>query len=220
MGFDLMNNFRRPYFATSIADFWRRWHISLSSWFRDYVYIPLGGNRAGRCRWYANILIVFLASGLWHGADWKFVAWGGIHGLYIVMGRILQPARAKFAAVAHLDRAPALTHAAGTLFTFCLACYAWIFFRANSMTDALYVSTHLFSGWMRPAGISLDSEMVLSIFLIALLLIGQMIAANEDIFARLSRRPVWIRWAAYSALVWCIVILGVFRHKEFIYFTF
>lgn len=220
MGFDLMKNFRRPYFASSVADFWRRWHISLSSWFRDYVYIPLGGSRVGRTRWCANILIVFLASGLWHGADWKFVAWGALHGLYIVSGRILQPARNRIASLTGLNRMPMLKQAFSMLFTFCLVCYAWIFFRANSMSDALYISSHLFSGWSQGADIFSQPDFTLSISLIALLLFGQMISSHEDIFVRLSRRPILIRWAAYAALIWCIVILGVFRHKEFIYFTF
>lgn len=229
LGFDLMQNFRRPYFAASVTDFWRRWHISLSTWFRDYVYIPLGGNQCGAARWHANILIVFLVSGLWHGADWKFVAWGGCHGLYIVIGNLLRPVRQRLVALTQLDRLPRLHRLLQGAATFILVCYAWIFFRANSIGDALHISGQLFQGWGRLQnpeylqwlhGKLPPGELRLSVALILLLLAGQALAAAGDPFERLKAAPLPLRWAVYSALVWGIFIFGVFQHKEFIYFTF
>lgn len=135
MGFDLMVNFNMPYLSRSISEFWSRWHISLSTWFRDYLYIPLGGNRVSKPRWYMNLMVVFLVSGFWHGAKWTFVAWGLIHGIYLVTALLTESFRAK------LPRPPALL---SIFITFNLVSFAWIFFRANSMADSLYIVTHLF----------------------------------------------------------------------------
>lgn len=148
MGYDLTSNFAQPYFATSIAAFWRRWHISLSGWFRDYVYIPLGGNRVPKWRWYLNLMIVFVASGLWHGANWTFALWGGLHGLYYLIeiwtkgirDRVLDSGAERFC----LEAKPVLKAAIGGLVTFCLVCFAWIFFRANSVSDAFTLAGNLF----------------------------------------------------------------------------
>ena len=147
MGFTLMQNFRRPYHARSIADFWTRWHISLSSWFRDYLYIPLGGNRVAKWRWQLNLLIVFLVSGLWHGAQWTFVAWGALHGFYLLAGIWLAPLTGRLTKLTGLDRIPRLRVDLQILITFMLVCYAWIFFRADGISQALYISAHLFSGY-------------------------------------------------------------------------
>ena len=135
LGFDLMLNFRQPYFARSARDFWARWHISLSTWFRDYLYIPLGGNRVPFARNLLNLMIVFLVSGLWHGASWTFVIWGALHSVYIVVETILHHRGIEF-------KLPALVKIACT---FGLVTFAWIFFRANSFDDALYVVSHLFA---------------------------------------------------------------------------
>jgi len=133
MGFRLMENFRRPYLSTSVSEFWSRWHISLSSWFRDYLYIPLGGNRVVKWRWYYNLFIVFLVSGLWHGANWTYVIWGGLHGTYLVAALVLRPATDR------LGRAlpGLLTRAFGLLSTFTLVTLAWVFFRATTAGDAI-----------------------------------------------------------------------------------
>jgi alginate O-acetyltransferase complex protein AlgI len=149
MGFDLTPNFRRPYFATSIAEFWRRWHISLSSWFRDYVYIPLGGNRVAKWRWYANLMIVFVASGLWHGANWTFVLWGALHGLYYLVEVWTTGIRDRAAQALGLKGKPVLGTVVGGLVTFVLVCFAWVFFRANAISDAFT----LIGGMVR-AGVS------------------------------------------------------------------
>ncbi|NLF80287.1 MAG: MBOAT family protein, partial [Clostridia bacterium] len=139
MGFRLMLNFDRPYFSRSIAEFWKRWHISLSSWFRDYVYIPLGGNRVKRSRWHMNLLITFLLSGLWHGANWTFVIWGGLNGAYLVLSLLSQNLRHKLVHAFALDRLPRLHRLLQVAITFGLICLAWVFFRANSFADALYM---------------------------------------------------------------------------------
>ena len=127
MGFHLMENFHRPYFAVSVTDFWRRWHISLSTWFRDYLYIPLGGNRVGSLRCYRNVLITFVVSGIWHGANWTFVIWGAIHGLFQCVERWLCLNRRQWSGS---------RKALHIAFTFCVVAFAWIFFRANSLSDA------------------------------------------------------------------------------------
>lgn len=232
LGFRLMDNFRRPYFATSIAEFWHRWHISLSTWFRDYLYIPLGGNRAGIGRWHANIFIVFLVSGLWHGPNWTYVVWGALHGSYMVLGRLLQPVRNRAVAWLRLDKAPRFRHGIQIATTFVLVCFAWIFFRARTLSEATYVVANIFRGWNMVFDPGQLRALVLSLGLTQneLLIVVAMVAAMEIVHVvqsqgvgiriRLARRPLWFRWAAYSALLWCIIVFGVFRHKEFIYFTF
>ncbi len=127
MGFNLILNFNNPYLATGLGDFWSRWHISLSTWFRDYVYIPLGGNRHGTLATYRNLFITFLVSGIWHGANWTFAIWGMLHALGVMVTRELE--RSAF----YRDRVPALVKQAGV---FVYVCFAWIFFRATSLSDA------------------------------------------------------------------------------------
>jgi len=139
MGIDLMQNFAKPYFATSVTDFWRRWHISLSTWFRDYVYLPLGGNRVAPLRWYLNILITFTISGLWHGANWTFVVWGALNGAYLIGERALKPVGAGIARRVGGTWLRVLADPAKLLITFGLTCVAWVFFRADSLADASLV---------------------------------------------------------------------------------
>ena len=139
MGFELMVNFDRPYVSTSISEFWRRWHISLSTWFRDYLFIPLGGSRISRARTALNLLLVFLVSGFWHGANWTFLAWGALHGSALVVSTLLFGERRKAAP------ATALRRALKVFVTFHFVTLAWVFFRAETMTKALYVLSHLFT---------------------------------------------------------------------------
>jgi D-alanyl-lipoteichoic acid acyltransferase DltB (MBOAT superfamily) len=147
MGVRLMKNFDHPYFARSISEFWRRWHISLSTWFRDYVYIPLGGNRVSRPRWAFNLFLTFLISGLWHGANWTYIIWGALHGLYFVLSALTEPFWQHLSALTRLDQLPRLKASLAMLTTFSLVTFAWIFFRAASLRDALYITRHLISGW-------------------------------------------------------------------------
>lgn len=139
MGFTLMENFDRPYLSRSVGEFWRRWHISLSTWFRDYLYIPLGGNRVLVWRWYYNLFITFLVSGLWHGADWTFVVWGALHGFYMVWERVSEKGRHKMYGKMGLDKVKWLVRGTQVLVTFVLVTVAWVFFRADGMGDALAV---------------------------------------------------------------------------------
>ena len=146
-GFELTENFHQPYFATNIADFWRRWHISLTSWFTEYLYIPLGGNRKGTARRYINIFIVFLTSGLWHGAGWNFIVWGGIHALYQIAGHLTKPVREGICLRLNIDRKKPGYRAGQMAFIYAAAAFAWIFFRAPSLTDALGYIGRMFSAW-------------------------------------------------------------------------
>ena len=146
LGLELPQNFNTPYFSRSIKEFWRRWHMSLSAWLRDYVYIPLGGNRKGTARKYLNLLATFAVSGLWHGTGLTFLIWGLLHGLYQVAGAVLEPARTKAYALLHIRRSGRLASVWQCLFTFLLVHTAWVFFRAASVQDALYVLTAQFAG--------------------------------------------------------------------------
>ncbi|MEO8393181.1 MAG: MBOAT family O-acyltransferase [Chloroflexota bacterium] len=219
LGFDLMLNFRQPYFARSVRDFWARWHISLSTWFRDYLYIPLGGNRVPFARNLLNLLIVFLVSGLWHGASWTFVIWGALHGLYIVAETILHHRGITF-------KLPAVIK---ILFTFALVTFAWIFFRANSLSDAIYIITHLFvskgSGLTDPFAAGLLSQQVefaLSCGLIALLIGVDVLIERSGFDALLKTRPFTVRWAAYYAAGAAVIFSGLYGTgaQIFIYFRF
>lgn len=139
LGFELIENFNRPYLATSVPEFWQRWHISLSSWFRDYLYIPLGGNRVPKWRWLMNLWIVFLLCGLWHGANWTFFIWGALHGFYYFLTHMLTPAARWLGTNTPLSRFPMFCRAILITITYSLVCWAWVMFRADSLFQALTV---------------------------------------------------------------------------------
>jgi alginate O-acetyltransferase complex protein AlgI len=231
MGFRLMENFERPYFSRSISDFWRRWHISLSTWFRDYVYIALGGNRATKWRWYYNLLITFLLSGLWHGANWTFVAWGAVHGLYFLAAIWTKGLRENIVRWAGLERTPVLHRLLQGIITFAGVTFAWIFFRAKSISDAFYIVTHLFTGIGGPGQIKVAMKGLFDLgldryeFIVALVSIGGM-ALVEGVEEKgglrhlFSKRPLPLRWAFYYLLVFGILFFGEYQEKAFIYFQF
>jgi D-alanyl-lipoteichoic acid acyltransferase DltB (MBOAT superfamily) len=224
LGYDLMENFRRPYFSRSIAEFWRRWHISLSSWFRDYVYLPLGGNRVAPRRWQANLMIVFLVSGLWHGASWTFVAWGALHGGYLVLSVATRDIRARLADVTGLLRHPRLMAAVQIFTTFHLVLLGWVFFRARSLGDAVYVLRQMrpWQGWSLD-GITVglrEFELILGVLSIAFLLFFDALHRGGSSREILPRRPTWKRWLAFYSLLFGILVLGRFSSEEFIYFQF
>lgn len=223
MGFRLMQNFKRPYFAKSIGEFWQRWHISLSSWFRDYVYIPLGGNRVPFGRWEFNVIVTFLLSGLWHGANWTFVIWGMLHGLYYIAESAAR--RSGLAVSSRFFRAAGI---------FCLVGFAWIFFRASSLSDALCVIRRLPTGYVYMVN-NLDNYRFFGLMLarqglrpfllawlgIMVLSIVELIQRRGSIIARVRRLPPAVRWALYYALIMSIVLFGAFdRNYQFIYFQF
>lgn len=205
MGFRLMVNFRSPYFARSIAEFWQRWHISLSTWFRDYVYIPMGGNRHGRFRTYLNLLVVFLLSGLWHGADWKFVIWGAIHGCLIIVSRIAN-SDTDYSSQASWLR---------TVFTFLVVTLAWIFFRAHNVDDALVILNRLAkpSLWSLPDLPISGRETGFCMLLIVLLIL------KEHLFPDYVPAR-WSFWPSLGVATLLCYLWGVFGSNQFIYFQF
>jgi len=228
MGFKLMTNFNKPYQSRSVNEFWKRWHISLSTWFKDYLYITLGGNRVSIPRWYFNLFIVFLVSGLWHGANWTFVIWGALHGFYLVFGIITRTSREKLNKTFHVDRIPFLS----AFTTFFLVSFAWIFFRANDVQSALYISSHIFSGLpdllhnlmnhvpiYERMGIN-KKGMLLSVFLIILLESVHYLQAKTNLSDIFKQKPFYIRWAVYYCVVIAVLYLGVFENRQFIYFQF
>ncbi len=222
LGFDLVENFRQPYLSRSIREFWRRWHISLSSWFRDYLYFPLGGSRVSLPRNLFNLMIVFIASGLWHGANWTFVVWGALHGLYIGVETLWEhwQKRRVPAALSPLPQGEgqgvrALTGLLQTLLTFALVAFAWIFFRVNSLDDAGYVVAHLFdfskgvediTGPFNHALFPQQIEFALALMLIALLIAADWLDAHGGIVASMGRGPAVLRWAVYYVLALAIGI--------------
>ena len=229
MGYKTMENFNHPYFSKSIPDFWRRWHISLSAWFRDYLYIPMGGNRVPIPRWYLNLFIVMLICGFWHGANWTFLVWGGLHGMYLVLSVMTQGIRNHMTRRIGLDKMPTLRHCFRVLITFLLVSFAWIFFRANSLSDALYVVYHLPTGWESllrhglketPFLGALKLEFMIAVFSIVLLLLVHSMERQSRIVEKVSERPIWFRWPIYYGVVLSILLFGNFGSKQFIYFQF
>ncbi len=232
LGIDLMRNFRTPYASTSISEFWRRWHISLSTWFRDYVYIPLGGNRVLTWRRYYNLLITFLLSGLWHGAAWTYIIWGGLHGLFLIGAIVTEGGRGRLGRALGLHRWPRLQLAQQTLTTFLLVDLAWIFFRANNVQDAFHITGNLFTGldgfltadafslWAPLVGAG-RSDMFLAVAGIAVMEAVQWLDRRRGAMAWLAERSAWQRWALYSGLLASIIFLGSYYHTSpFIYFQF
>lgn len=218
MGIRMMENFNTPYLASSISDFWRRWHISLSTWFRDYVYIPLGGNRISPVRTWVNTLLVFGLSGLWHGASWKFVVWGALHGFYLVMEQVFSRPNPRIAQpVADYQLSGWPGKLARQLITFALVTLTWIFFRASSLADAqLVLSRIVTEGVSGPLRINLNPvEIGFCILLISLLL-------GETRILAFTRRVDhnWHFWLAFPLLVGLCFALGVFTNNQFIYFQF
>ncbi|MFL5540226.1 MAG: MBOAT family O-acyltransferase [Longimicrobiaceae bacterium] len=215
LGIDLLRNFRRPYFAAGFSDFWSRWHISLSTWFRDYVYIPLGGNRGGFWKTNRNIFLVFLVSGIWHGANWTFVLWGIAHGCLLLgenlWGRYLSP---------RLRRpAPLWLRQAGT---FAAVVLTWVLFRANSVADAAWVYRSLFTRFDLH-GLYVGGDVRHTVY--ALFGIGVVWTVERlsewGVYPRLwAPRLKPVRWLAYVSVLMLILLLGVFDGGQFIYFQF
>jgi D-alanyl-lipoteichoic acid acyltransferase DltB (MBOAT superfamily) len=231
MGVRLMENFNRPFHASTIVELWRRWHISLTTWFRDYVYIPLGGNRVGRGRWYFNLFLTFTLSGLWHGAGWGFVLWGSLNGCYLILSHLTRNLRRKWVQWIRLDRLPKLHRGLQVTFTFLLFCFTLIIFRAKSLSDALYAITHLGTGLSSRAGIKMSFERLYSLgldrygLLIAVLSIAIMeliygIEKQSQMRQMFSGKPVWVRWPLYYLLILFLIFFGEYNDHAFIYFQF
>ena len=230
LGFTTMENFRRPYFAQSIPEFWRRWHISLSTWFRDYLYIPLGGNRVSLPKWYFNLFIVLLICGLWHGANWTFIVWGGLHGIYLVFSVLTQNIRKEIHQAIGLDKLPRLHRFLKVITTFSFVCFAWIFFRANTISDALYIVSNVLTGWPDlfrlelwrsiPMWGPLKFEFIIGTASIGVLIWKHLMERRGNIVEMFSEKPIWIRWPIYYSVILSILLFGHFGKKQFIYFQF
>ena len=233
LGVRLMENFNAPYLSRSVGEFWRRWHVSLGSWFRDYLYIPLGGSRRGRARKYMNLMAVFLASGLWHGADWSFVVWGGLNGLFVVMGELTKPVRDRAVRVLGLHRESIGHRALQTLVTFALVDLAWVFFRAESVGAALTAVRSICTArnpWVLVDGSLYRLGVGEKSFRLMLLCIGAVLAADGckrrgvSLRAAIARQDAWVRWLVFAGSVAFILLAGVwgpgYDAASFIYFQF
>jgi len=211
MGIDLMENFKQPYLSTSVTEFWRRWHISLSTWFRDYLYIPLGGHSGSKLRMAMVLLFTFLISGLWHGADWKFVIWGGLNGVYILVERWLKwPYWAS--KLTWLRR----------IWVFALICISWIFFAAPDLNRAWQAIVELFN---KPSFVYYGHKELYKDCFYALMGIVILKWVDWQIYSgktlnNLLPKSVYLRWACYFILLWSILLFGVWGEKQFIYFIF
>lgn len=229
MGFRLMANFDHPYFATSIKDFWRRWHISLSTWFKDYVYIPLGGNRKGKARTYLNLMITFLVSGIWHGANWTFVIWGALHGAFQVVGGLTKKARDKVEGFVGLTRLPTLRTLLQMGVTFALVCFGWIFFRANTVADAFFVVRNMFViESISPSAMftvlksvfGTRAEVYRLAFTLPVFLVASFLDYRYRLTHLLEKRHSLVRLCLYVVLVVYVLLFARAEMQDFIYFQF
>ena len=234
MGFELMDNFDTPYFAMSIKEFWRRWHISLSTWFRDYLYIPLGGNRKGKLRKHINTMIVFLTSGLWHGANWTYIAWGGLHGAYQIIGDVTKPIKNKLTEKLNVKTDATSYKLVQMLITFALTCLAWVFFRADTITVAVdYIArifTHLnpwalTTGVIYSIGLERQEMNILIIAMAAMLFVDYLKYKRNIRFENIAdNQNFWVRGLIIFVLIFAVVIFGAYGYsydaQQFIYFQF
>jgi len=234
MGFQLMENFDTPYFAGSVGEFWKRWHISLSSWFRDYVYIPLGGNRCSRLRKYLNVMITMGVSGLWHGANWTFVAWGLIHGVYQVVSDMTVGLRKKIYAVCKVKTESFSYKLGQVVVTFVLVDFGWIFFRAGSIGEAVTYCRRIFTKWdpwslfngeLYTLGLDRMECNILIVSAVLLFLVDLLkYLKKQSIEVFLKEQCIWFRWGVIFALIITVLVFGIygikFESSQFIYFQF
>ncbi|MDP4277443.1 MAG: MBOAT family O-acyltransferase, partial [Bacteroidota bacterium] len=213
LGFNLTNNFNRPYFSTSVTDFWRRWHISLSTWLKDYIYIPLGGSRCSKPRNYFNIFITFLVSGIWHGANWTFIIWGILHGFFQIIEKMFGLQKANYKGVIRGVR---------ILITFLIVNLLWIFFRMPNLSDAIHFIGKMvtdFGNW----NLFLPNRSDPLFILLGLSILFIKEVSDEFFPAKIhffNNRKLYIRWSAYAILLVIILLTGVFDASQFIYVNF
>ncbi|MCL6257706.1 MBOAT family protein [Aquiflexum sp. TKW24L] len=223
MGVRLMTNFSQPYFSRNIGEFWSRWHISLSTWFRDYLYIPLGGNRLGKGRWYFNLLFVFIVSGLWHGAGWNFVIWGFLHGIYLVFTSIFNSSGIGKSESKDRRKPSPIRQIFQIVLTYHLVLLGWVFFRSSNYEDALLILNNIRNFGFDTSGINLfrfPIDFSLSIILIGVLTIVEYL----QVYKNLNHRLVSLPWIGKLALlmvgIGSILLLGKFDGADFLYFQF
>lgn len=233
LGIELMDNFNAPYLSTSVADFWRRWHISLTSWFKDYLYIPLGGSKKGSLRKYFNKMIVFMLSGLWHGAQLTFVVWGAINGLYQVIGEILMPIREKVSDALGVNRDSEGFCVLRAIVTFTMIDFSWIFFRADSLGRAVYIIKSIFSAeniWTLFDGslynCGLDEKNFRFMLIAVIVLLVADFLKRKGIMVReiILRQDSYIKCLVVSLSILMIMVFGkygpAYDAVNFIYFQF
>ncbi len=212
LGIDLPENFRRPYFSRTVTEFWRRWHISLTTWFRDYIYFPLGGSRVGKTRWALNTLIVFLVSGLWHGAAYTFIIWGALHGTLMILERLLYGKHLK-----SIPDRPCPANAIRICVTFCLVSLTWIFFRMGTAGEAVTVVGKLFTDFGMPF---IDTVLVPASISMVILFVKDYVDEYHSGIRLLSSGHKVIRYATCVALICYILLMGELDGASFIYFQF
>ena len=222
MGFRLTKNFRQPFLASSLSELWRRWHITLMNWFRDYVFKPLNRYWRGHGE-YLSLLVVFAISGLWHGANWTFIIWGILHGSFLMIARLIRKLRRKYNKISIKKNKPFYIHGLQIIWTFHLFCFAVIFFRATDIRDAVFIIRHLL--------VNLDDlpktfpgikayEAAIAVISVTLLMVVEMLQQRYALGQYFSSRPIWLRWTIYYSFIFGILILGEFGAREFIYFKF
>ena len=231
LGFKVTNNFKQPYLSKSIKEFWSRWHVSLTSWFKDYLYFPLGGNGRGKLRSYYNIMIVFLVSGLWHGATFNFIIWGGLHGLYQVVENLLKPFKTKAIKALNINTEILSFKFLQVFITFMLVNFAWIFFKASSFLAAITIIKNVFyfNPWIFLDGsifkLGLDlKDFLIAILGIALVLTVDIMRRTRNLRTQLSKQNIMFRWVTYVGAVAIILVLGLYgpgySMQQFIYSQF
>jgi alginate O-acetyltransferase complex protein AlgI len=221
MGIDLMTNFRRPYFALNIREFWQRWHISLSTWFKDYFYIPLGGNRVSKGRWYFNLFVTFVVSGLWHGANWTFVIWGGLHGFYMIFAYWTKNISKKINEFIGLAKKPGLLKLWQTIITFLLVYFAWIFFRANSLGNAILIIKKIFTPTSGTINLfKFKADFAIAFIMISLLIVIEILIEKAQLQMKLRSAARPVKWILLILTLLVIFVLGKWESIDFLYFQF
>jgi len=217
MGFKLMINFNYPYISKSVAEFWRRWHISLSTWFKDYLYIPLGGNKVSKVRWRFNIFLTFIISGLWHGAAWTFLIWGVLHGLALIIENGLHKHVQKLKSLFSLK----LLNTVSFGITFAFICITWVFFRAKSYEQAIYMIKNVFPlGKFRLMFINGKVSFLATLLCIVALEGLGYLNRKSNLQLIIDKQKTWIKWSLYYFAIFFILQFGIFENTQFIYFQF
>jgi alginate O-acetyltransferase complex protein AlgI len=218
-GFHLMTNFRTPYFARDIAEFWRRWHISLTTWFRDYLYIPLGGSKHGKWRAIGNTFIVFIVSGFWHGANWTFIAWGFLNALYFLPLLITNRNRTHLDTIAESSNLPSIKEFFQVVITFFLVCISWVFFRSDSLSNSFDYLFRIFNPGSGIGYQGIGTSLILMV--VSVLIIFEWLFRKENLpFKRWSANP-FLRYTAYTIIIFFILFFGSYVNPQsFIYFQF
>ena len=232
-GIRLGRNFAQPYLATSISELWKRWHISLSTWLRDYIYIPLGGNRRGKLRKYCNLMLTFALSGMWHGVGLNYLFWGLLHGTYQIIGQLTTPARERLAARLHIDRGCLPVHILRTLITFLLTDFAYLFFRANGLRTALDMARRaiaapelrsLLDGTVFTLGLGRAEALLLLVWLLIMVAVDILHECGLELRRRVAGWPLPVRWTLYLGLIFAVLIFGKYGYgynsADFIYMRF